>query len=337
MTHRAARSCLIASCARLSFGASAVRYGHEKASGMAFLSRRPFLNALLGAGAISLCAPRAVRAADYNRFISASDGIRLHMIEAGPASAPSILFVPGWCMPAWIWDRQLTFFSRRFHVAALDPRGQGESDIPSTGYDPWRRGQDIADAIAQIGGNTGAGVLLVGWSLGVLDVLAYLHEHGDSHIAGLVLIDNSIGENPAPGAASGKRHGGRKTHPLNRQASMQAFVRSMFHKPQSTAFLEQLTQDALHTPPDVAAALLRYPVPRTYWKEAVYATAKPVLYAVRPAFEGQAMNLAARHPNAEISIFRTAGHALFIDEADQFNRLMESFITRKVWPRTVLK
>ncbi|WP_025286066.1 alpha/beta fold hydrolase [Granulibacter bethesdensis] len=304
---------------------------------MAFLSRRPFLNALLGAGAISLCAPRAVRAADYNRFISASDGIRLHMIEAGSASAPSILFVPGWCMPAWIWDRQLTFFSRRFHVAALDPRGQGESDIPSTGYDPWRRGQDIADAIAQLGGDTGAGVLLVGWSLGVLDVLAYLHEHGDSHIAGLVLIDNSIGENPAPGATSGKRRGGRKAHPLNRQASMQAFVRSMFHKPQSTAFLEQLTQDALHTPPDVAAALLRYPVPRTYWKEAVYATAKPVLYAVRPAFEGQAMNLAARHPNAEISIFRTAGHALFIDEADQFNRLMESFITRKVWPRTVLK
>ena len=41
-------------------------------------------------------------------------------------------------------------------------------------------------------------VLLVGWSLGVLDALAYLHAHGDAAVAGLVLVDNSIGEEPPP-------------------------------------------------------------------------------------------------------------------------------------------
>jgi len=39
-------------------------------------------------------------------------------------------------------------------------------------------------------------VLLVGWSLGVLDTLAYLHSHGDAQIAGLVLPDPA-----APGGA----------------------------------------------------------------------------------------------------------------------------------------
>ena len=41
-------------------------------------------------------------------------------------------------------------------------------------------------------------VVVVGWSLGVLDTLAYVHTHGDALIAGLVLVDNSVGEEPAP-------------------------------------------------------------------------------------------------------------------------------------------
>jgi len=35
----------------------------------------------------------------------------------------------------------------------------------------------------------------------VLDSLAYVARSGDSHIAGLVLVDNSVGETPAPNAA----------------------------------------------------------------------------------------------------------------------------------------
>jgi non-heme chloroperoxidase len=32
-----------------------------------------------------------------------SDGVKLHYLEAG--SGPSMVFVPGWTMPAWIWNR----------------------------------------------------------------------------------------------------------------------------------------------------------------------------------------------------------------------------------------
>ena len=42
----------------------------------------------------------------------------------------------------------------------------------------------------------------MGWSLGVLDSLAYVSAHGDDRLAGLVLVDNSVGEEPAPTVSS---------------------------------------------------------------------------------------------------------------------------------------
>ena len=50
-----------------------------------------------------------------------SDGVRLHYLDAG--SGPPLVFVPGWTMPAWIWEPQLSHFSASHRVVALDPRG----------------------------------------------------------------------------------------------------------------------------------------------------------------------------------------------------------------------
>ena len=149
-----------------------------------------------GLAALALCCALAgaARAAE-SRFFTASDGTRLHYLEAGPANAETIVFVPGWTMPAWIWQPQIDAFSARFHVIAFDPRGQGQSEIALSGYDPDRRGRDIEELIQAEGGDP---VLLVGWSLGVLDALSYVAQCGDARIAGLVLVDNSIGEDPPP-------------------------------------------------------------------------------------------------------------------------------------------
>jgi microsomal epoxide hydrolase len=78
--------------------------------------------------------------------------------------------------------------------------------------------------------------------------------------------------------------------------------------------------------------LLAYPVPRSYWREAVYSTSKPLLYAVRPRFAAQADNLARKRPGTETAVFADAGHALFVDDAARFNRLMDDFLRHRVWP-----
>jgi len=272
-------------------------------------------------GALAQSVPGTV-----DRYFSTTDNVRLHYLEAGPRLAPTIVFVPGWTMPAWIFGPQIRAFSRAYHVIAFDPRGQGGSEIAADGYDQDRRGQDIGELLDRLGA---APVVVVGWSLGVLDTLAYIHASGDARVAGLVLIDNSVGENPPPVAGPPQRWHGPA---LSRQAYMRAFVAGMFRTRQSPAYLSRLTAATLKMPEYDARALLEYPVPRSYWREAIFSTSKPVLYVVRPHLAGQAHNLQADRPNTRIAIFPYAGHALFVDDSVQFNALMRWFLTTQVWP-----
>jgi non-heme chloroperoxidase len=260
-----------------------------------------------------------------DRYFVTSDGVRLHYLESGPQGAHILVFVPGWTMPAWIWAPQIAAFSREYHVVAFDPRGQGDSDVPPTGYTPYRRGQDIADLLAQLAPEP---VVVVGWSLGVLDTLAYVHTDGDTLIGGLVLVDNSVGEEPAP-VFSPPPH----LHPPSSHAeAMRRFVRGMFRRPESADYLDRLTEATLRTPIFACRALLSYPVPRSFWREAIYSTAKPVLYVVRPGFAAQAANLQRNRPNTKTAVFADAGHALFVDDPARFNALVEGFIRGWIWP-----
>ena len=261
-----------------------------------------------------------------DHYFLTTDGVRLHYLEAGPADGRTLVFVPGWTMPAWIWMPQIQAFSRQFHVVAFDPRGQGDSAIPAGGYEPLRRGRDVAELIARLGGGP---VVVVGWSLGVLDTLAAIHVAGDGRLAGLVLVDNSVGEEPPPPYNPvPPRVGPPPSHP----AAMKAFVQRMFHRPQPPAFLDRLTQASLHTPEAASRLLLAYPVPRSYWKEAIYSTKVPVLYIIRQRWVAQAENLVRNRPHTEMEVFTDAGHALFVDEPVRFNGVIETFLRRHVWP-----
>ena len=266
----------------------------------------------------------AARAADL--VFMTSDGVRLHVIEAGPKAARTIVFVPGWTMPAWIFKQQIDYFAQRYHVVALDPRGQGYSEVPAGGYNYLRRGQDIADLVAALGDKP---VLLVGWSLGVLDSLSYVNQFGDAHLAGLVLIDNSIGEDPAP--VPSRRLPNPRGSVTTREIHMRQFVASMFHVPPGPAYLEALTEASLGTPPEAAAQLANYGVARSYWKQAVLSVRRPILYVVRPLWAAQAANLALHHPDTETAVFERAGHALFVDEARN-GRSMATGSSASSWP-----
>jgi non-heme chloroperoxidase len=261
-----------------------------------------------------------------DHFFLSSDGVRLHYLEAGPPAAHTLVFVPGWTMPAWIWMPQILAFSRRYHVLAFDPRGQGDSAVPASGYEPERRGRDVAELIAHLDAPK---VVVIGWSLGVLDTLASIHVAGDRRLAGLVLVDNSVGEEPPPTYHPAPL---RRPPPVNHAAAMKQFVRAMFRHPQSPAYLDRLTQAALHTPEAASRRLLAYPVPRSYWRQAVYAAKVPLLYVVRPQWVAQGENLVRNRPETEMDIFTDAGHALFVDEPARFNDVMERFLERYVWP-----
>ena len=100
------------------------------------------------------------------RRIVMSDGVVLSVIESRnrePVAPLTIALIPGWCMSAWLWQAQIDALSAHYPVIALDPRGQGESDVPERGYTLERRARDIHEFLQPC-----QNVLLVGWSLGAL-------------------------------------------------------------------------------------------------------------------------------------------------------------------------
>lgn len=273
-------------------------------------------------GLLAMAAPLAEAAQSH--YFTSSDGVQLHYLEAGQGQ--TLVFVPGWTMPAYIWQAQIDHFARDYRVIAFDPRGQGQSSIPANGYTAERRALDIKELIDRLGDRP---VVLTGWSLGVLEALAYVRQHGDARVAALVLVDNSIGEEPPP--VSDPTFLPRLRS--DQKATVRRFVRGMHRTPQDERYLDRLTASALRVPLDASLALLNYNQPRQYWKETVYATRKPLLYIVNNRFRGQALNLEKNRPGSRIAVFENAGHALFVDEPKRFNRVLGDFLTREVWPR----
>jgi len=262
----------------------------------------------------------ATEARVESSYFDTSDGVRLHVLEAAPPMprAPVIAFVPGWSMPAAIWQAQLAALGAHYRVAALDPRGQGRSQVAPSGYTADRRADDIAEFVARY-----PKVVLVGWSLGALEALEYVYVHGQAKLAGLVLVDSSVGEPPVPPA--GDFRGALKR---NRRQAIDGFVRAMFRTARPEAELAQLTDGALQLPLDASLALLAYPYPREHWRAAAHAVRVPLLYVVTPQFAEQAQNLKRNRPQTEIAVFEHAGHALFVDEPGRFNTLLEDFVGR---------
>ncbi len=260
-----------------------------------------------------------------SRRFTTSDGVTLHVIESRPASAapgaPVIALVPGWSMPASIWRAQLDALGRRHTVVALDPRGQGSSEVPPGGYTLERRAADIAEFLAAY-----PRVVLVGWSLGALESLEYVARNGESRLAGLVLVDSSVGENPRPGKSDFLDRLKR-----DREATLDAFMRAIFRTPPAEADLRALVAGAQRMPLEASVSLLSYPVPREHWRDIARSVRAPLLYVVTPQFSAQAGNLKKNRPATGVVVFESAGHALFADEPARFDAVLEEFVER-VWP-----
>lgn len=259
-----------------------------------------------------------------SRYFTSTDGVRLHYLQGGEGQ--TLVFVPGWSMPADIFAPQLERFASTHRVIAFDPRSQGRSAIAASGHNPERRGDDVAELIAKIAGGP---VVLVGWSLGVLDSLAYVQRHGDAAVAGFVWIDNSIGEEPPPQSTFNMPAALRK----DRNGMVKSFVRAMFKQPRDAAYLDRLTNSALRVPLDAQIQLISYPWPRDKWRQVVYSSNRPVLYAVTPRWAEQGANLKRNHPSATVEVFEDAGHALFVDEPARFNSVLERYLAERIAPR----
>jgi non-heme chloroperoxidase len=263
-----------------------------------------------------------LRAADQpavkDAFLTLPDGAKIHYLEAGQGSP--IVFIPGWTMAADIWEPQIAHFSKSHRVIAYDPRSQGQSSKVSDGSFPGARAYDLSVILEQLNVPSAT---LVCWSMAVSECIAYLELYGTRHIDGLVLVDGFIGE-----PSDAQRTAGIIQYiaqfQRNRKPLTDSFVRSMFKKPRSEEYLKHVIEESLLTPTDTAVALF---VGAFSWdnSKAIPRIDRPTLLAATENLTASYKKLHEQIPGSRLELFQS-GHALFVDEPERFNQVLESFL-----------
>lgn len=256
-----------------------------------------------------------------SRHFTTSDGARLHYLEAG--KGPALVFVPGWTMPAWIWEPQIEYFASDYRVVALDPRGQGQSEKPSYGYHAIRRAQDICELLDHLGGEP---AVVTGWSIAVQEVLLCTHEVGTEAVRAVVLVDHPIDLDADREFAKNRIENLQR----NREEWTRNFVEVIHRHPQPEEYLGDLTEAALATPTNAAALMIAnvyFTGPRNL-RPALDALGRPVLFVFSSldwAITG-AEEIREGWPEIPVEVIDETSHALFRDKPEDFNRVLEEFL-----------
>lgn len=127
-----------------------------------------------------------VRKQAFGSFIRLSKGYT-HYEIAGPESGPVVLFVHGFSVPYYMWDR--TFYAvaeAGFRVIRFDLYGRGLSDRPRLRYDRRLFVEQINELLDAL--HVQVPVDIVGTSMGGAITTAFSVEHSD-RVHKIVLID----------------------------------------------------------------------------------------------------------------------------------------------------
>jgi microsomal epoxide hydrolase len=296
----------------------------------AVIVRRLLLGAALGLGlGAAVGAPTASAAsaapAQPAGFVETAPGVRIRVIDAGPKDAPlTLVLVPGWRFAADIWAGQIVAFAGKYRVIALDPRSQGASTKAIDGNTP----EDLHAILAHL--HAGPAVL-VGWSQGAQDVGAYAAKFAGEDLRGLVFVDGAPSQGwekaaAAPGAAQQLRQ--VSLYARYPREATEGMMQAVFKTPRPKAQFDALMATALKTPPAIGAAMLEDDLFGPDRMSPLAKVSVPALLIVADA-SPNAADLAALGkvlPKARSVTVAGAGHAVFVDQPQKFDALLQAFL-----------
>jgi non-heme chloroperoxidase len=284
---------------------------------------------LIAAGALSVHAASAPELRE--RKVDIGDGVSLRVIEAGKRDAqPTLVFIPGWSTGADIWKHQVDTFAKTYQVVTFDPRSEGESTTTTSGNTPETRAQDLHALLESVGVRR---PVLIGWSQGVQDVAAYVERYGTKDLAGIVLVDAAVSDGADGMAARPQETAEQFKMFAVYQAHQREYLAGMMHaiisKPQDNDVIEQLVGTAMKTPPDVGLGMLvadMFGVNRTPALKKI--ECPTLIIASAKSFELSRQQAAADQiSHARFEKVQDAAHAVFVDQPQQFEELLKSFVT----------
>jgi pimeloyl-ACP methyl ester carboxylesterase/predicted glycosyltransferase len=220
-----------------------------------------------------------------------------------------------------MWKHQIPYLSRYFRVITMDPRGNGRSDRPATGYDLEARYGDMLAVLEEVARPPFA---FLAFSCSALLAFRYVAEHAE-RLSHLILLSGQYAES-LPGPFD-ERVAPVIRGDFDNWVSRQ--FKRMLPEPHSLKGLEDGIAWANETTPDVLVESLRaidnidmhgFLAGITVPTLAVHGTLdKIVPYS-------HAQKMVAAIPGARLATFEGGGHLLFGRDAVKVNRLIRDFV-----------
>ena len=268
-------------------------------------------------------------------LFESTDGTRLAYEDYGRGQP--IVFVASWVLSADMWEYQIPFFVEHgYRCVALDRRGHGRSDRPSTGYDPDTGADDLAALLEHLDLRE---VILVGHSIGGAEVARYLARHGEGRIARAAFLSATLpflkltDDNPGgvPEAALQATLTALRTdRPKWFARQSQVWFGTHLGNEVSPAMIEHTIAQCLSTSPWATAKLYESAFHIDH-RDTLREISIPTLIVHGKADAGARVDMTARRtakliPGTVYKEYPTAAHGLYFTHKDELNADLLDFI-----------
>ena len=256
----------------------------------------------------------------------------IHHVVTGQGRPP-IVFVHGFGCAHSDWDAQVAHLSPRYQTVAVDLRGHGASPGTPDECSIERYGADVAEVMQTLALPP---AILVGHSMGCRVVVEAAMQATD-RVAGVVLVDGSQFA-PAMEATLKETFATPDGYPT----LIARWFQEMFTTKSNPAVTAALVERAGHLPREIGEKVLldlvRYDTDRLSLSlgslrvpvmaiQTTYSNERRERRSMRPGQTTPYLDmLRARIPSVRIEIIEDTGHFPQIDEPDQTNALLNSFL-----------
>ena len=264
-----------------------------------------------------------------SREITAADGVKLAVYDAGNRKGPEVLFIHGFSQCALCWGQQFedTDLAREFRLTAFDIRGHGASGKPmeAARYAEDRLfAEDIRAVIAAFGLKR---PVLVGWSYAGRLIGDYVRAFGTGSIAGINYVAARTNSDPAFSGPGTRFLRDMKSDDVARNAAAtRAFLRACFAVQPSSEFFETALAYNMLVPPAIRAAHLARP-PNDGAILAKLDVPVLVTHGSEDLLVSRGLGelTASLIPGASLSMYEGIGHSPFVEDWARFNRELAGF------------
>ena len=201
--------------------------------------------------------------------------------------------------------------------------------MTTSGNTPEMRAQDLHNLLERLDARH---PVLIGWSQGVEDLTAYIESYGTHDLAGLVLVDAAVADG-ADGIAARPQEAAVQfkmlaVYQAHQEEYLRGMMRAIISKPQQDGTIDRLIATGMKTAPTVGTAML---VADLFGMNRTAALKKidcPTLIIASAKSDELARQQAGANqtPHARFEKVEDAAHAVFLDQPERFDELLEKFV-----------